>query len=870
MVLSWIQKLNEAYESVIHTAAVKDEIKIIPAGFTQKEIKYHVILDDEGEFVSAGELPKKTIYMIPTTPQAESRTGENGPPFPLFDQLKYLVPGDNGSARYHKFLEQLSAWADTPDAPPCLRTVRDYLEKGTLLHDLEEAKLKVNYSKAEGKQDGKGADAKAFVCFSVYSDDDCGDDLWERQDVIESWSRYAAASAEGERKLCYVTGAVLPAMESHPKVQGNAKLISAKDAAYPMQYKGRFVDDRSAASVSYAASVRAHNMLDYLSACQGFRKYGITFVAWNTNGCPVAFPASDTDSLFDTEELPEPDTFAAYSRSLRDMAAGYQRTLEQYNPERSNQIVILGMEAATKGRMSVTYYQELAGNEYVRRLENWYATCCWEQVFFRDSKMVKRVHTPTPKQITEAVVGVNDVRTAEADSKCEKSVTKLVRQMRLRLLRCIVDGAPIPKDLVSGAFHRAVSPLSFTNRRDNTWSYFDWMNCLRTTCAMIYKLQNESRPASGYEIKLNAASRERSYLYGRLLAVADELECRAMAQPQRQTNAVRLMQRFAQNPADTWAQLHTRLIPYLNRMRSAGRNGRWTADNYQNELGRIEAMFQPEDRLSTQPLSYSFLQGFDSQRFRRGTYETEITWELPAARDELFGCLLAVADVAEIQAAGGTDESHAGRTNALQLLAAFAARPCTTWARIHDKLLPYLEKMGEKGEFYQDLIADIESAFSEKDRGADEPLQPVYVHSYYRMRLAMRAGKAKPAERTEVIPAADSREAVYGQLLGLENRLERWAMADQPQEEYRCSNAIRYMTRMMQNPEETWRYLKNKKLEAYRKKKRYQNHKLYDRIAGLEHILEENHWNTNAPLSPVYLHFYYCTQWKPHRRKEGL
>ena len=67
-------------------------------------------------------------------------------------------------------------------------------------------------------------------------------------------------------------------MENHPKLQGNAKLISAKDNEFPFQYKGRFAEDRSAAVVSYEASVRAHNALIWLIARQGMQKYGMTWV----------------------------------------------------------------------------------------------------------------------------------------------------------------------------------------------------------------------------------------------------------------------------------------------------------------------------------------------------------------------------------------------------------------------------------------------------------------------------------------------------------------------------------------------------------------------------------------------------------------
>ena len=66
--------------------------------------------------------------------------------------------------------------------------------------------------------------------------------------------------------------------------------------------------------------------------------------------------------------------------------------------------VILGMEAATDGRMSINYYQEMEGNTYARNLENWYKICCWEY-FHKDGS--QGIDTPTPLTIARAVMGAD-------------------------------------------------------------------------------------------------------------------------------------------------------------------------------------------------------------------------------------------------------------------------------------------------------------------------------------------------------------------------------------------------------------------------------------------------------------------------------
>lgn len=108
---------------------------------------------------------------------------------------------------------------------------------------------------------------------------------------------------------------------------------------------------------------------------------------------------------------------------------------------------------------------------------------------------------------------------------------------------------------------------------------------------------------------LDLARTTRDYLYGRLLALADSLEEWALseANEQRQTNAARLMQRFAEHPYSTWRTIELALTPYKARL------GRKAWKRLQM-IDEVVAAFAPDAFTSDKPLSGEFLLGYHSQR----------------------------------------------------------------------------------------------------------------------------------------------------------------------------------------------------------------------------------------------------------------
>jgi CRISPR-associated protein Csd1 len=109
---------------------------------------------------------------------------------------------------------------------------------------------------------------------------------------------------------------------------------------------------------------------------------------------------------------------------------------------------------------------------------------------------------------------------------------------------------------------------------------------------------------------LDENRKTRDYLYGRLLALADSLEQWALnvAGEKRQTNAARLMQRFADHPYSTWRTIEISLAPYKARL-----GGK--ANKRQDLIDQVHSMFDPpEDFTSDRKLSGEFLLGYHCQR----------------------------------------------------------------------------------------------------------------------------------------------------------------------------------------------------------------------------------------------------------------
>ena len=169
----------------------------------------------------------------------------------------------------------------------------------------------------------------------------------------------------------------------------------------------------------------------------------------------------------------------------------------------------------------------------------------------------------------------------------------------------------MPRDLVDSCVRRAVNRLGFDRdirKKDES----QWRKCIGIACALyngFYKERN-------YQMTLEETRMTREYLYGRLLAIAEHIESRALylADEKRDTTAARLMQRFADRPYSTWRTIELALSPYKARLRTSRGPFLWEMESLLDSVVQSFSGQGAESFTNDRPLSGEFLLGYHCQR----------------------------------------------------------------------------------------------------------------------------------------------------------------------------------------------------------------------------------------------------------------
>ena len=591
--------------------------KLMPISHTPQQAHLEIAVDGLGNFKRA-QVISKVETVIPATEKSANRTmGEAA--HPLADKVQYVArdyPAFGGKKKsyFPGYLRQLEVWCDSPSTHPKARAVLEYVRKGTVVSDLVGQQLLVA---REGvlltNWDGVGPEPPIFKQLTAKKDGDekskdQGDalirwvvettpgepatDTWTDRSLHLAWEDFYA-SQQTQRGTCAVTGSLNSLVASqHPAKLRNAadkaKLLSSNDTS-GYTFRGRCHDADEALSVGFEVTQKAHNALRWLIPRQGYRHAEQVIVSWSVSGEEIPDPFMDSLTLMKVLSLPidkpPPDAAQAFALRLKRTLAGYGAKLDP-----GADIVVMGLDSTSgmQGRLAITYYRELKGSEFLERIEAWHTKVAWQQNFGKDSHFVG---APAPKDIVEAAFGrrVDD---------------RLIKATIERLLPCIVDGQAIPHDLVVATSRRASNRTGFKPKE--SWQ---WEKCLGIACALFKGYHSER----SYQMALEPDRTTRDYLYGRLLAIAEDIERHALfvAGEKRDTSAARLMQRFADRPFSTWRTLEVSLTPYKSRLR-AQRGG--LLFKREQLLDDTMAKFIADDYANDAPLTGEFLLGYHCQR----------------------------------------------------------------------------------------------------------------------------------------------------------------------------------------------------------------------------------------------------------------
>jgi CRISPR-associated protein Csd1 len=611
-----------------------------------------IVIDDQGKFRRAKILENKEEQktLIPCTEESGGRSGKKPKNHPLCDKLQYIA-GDfvnfggsvtSGFAKkpsepYENLLDALGKWKESEFNHPMVTAIYEYLKKGTAVADLVKAGILPTLSSGRAVADSFEGDKKsapsifrvlpqgqvpmdAFVRFRVEGDL-VETATWDSASLKESWISYYKSLRKTEG-FCTVTGEDKSKLaESHPaKLRHDAdkaKLISSNDST-GYTFRGKFMSAAQAAGVSFEVTQKAHSALQWLIRRQAFRSGDQVFVSWATTGKPIPDPCANSWDFLGDEFQANDSSTSQTGDVGQSFALRFNKKLTGYkaNITDTEDIVVMGLNSATPGRMAITFYRELTGSEFLSRVEKWHSDFAWFQNYgtHKDDKTKVILFEGAPSQ--------KDIAWCAYGSKVEgKYGLKLLNATVERLLPSIIDGRPVPRDLVEQCVRRASNRAGL-----EPWEF---EKCLGIACSVYTGFHNERR----YSMALEEERSSRDYLYGRLLAVADRIELKALqlAKENRGTTASRLMQRFSDRPFSTWRNIEGALKPYKDRIR-AKYSG--LLNGYEELLDVIHSKILTANYITDTRLTGEYLLGYHCQRqwFREHKREKG-QWVLKPADD---------------------------------------------------------------------------------------------------------------------------------------------------------------------------------------------------------------------------------------------
>lgn len=602
--MSWIKSLYDTYENNKSIIAKEENGSVLlPIFHITSKAHLTVSLNEQGEFLDAIPVEDDENIIIPCTEESSVRSGSKAASHVLNDKIQYLAKDyDKYGDKYHGYLEyldKLKSWHLHNPSNKKIKAVYQYVEKGTLIDDLIKASI------FEISEDGLvwGPQAKGkikkdprdfYIRWQVESRNALEEyRTWKDISLYDQWIEYYLSTCK-EEGFCYVLGKYAPLESKHPKsiynMCANAKIISSNDTS-DFTFRGRFTIAQEAYGLSYEVSQKAHNALKWLIAKQGYNRGKKTVICWVNSSMDLPDPLADNFGLdvFEEEQITAGATADDIAHKLKLELTGYRKKFEE-----ETLVHLMELESVTDGRLSITYYQEIRISDYISRLEKWYETSAWMQryrPYGNKEGPPEFIGVPSPYNIAQVAYGLN------------KSVDETLKQKTIsRLLTCIVEGTRIPQDLVELAFRKTVNRPAFEDK----WSF---EKSLSITCSLIKKYYYDYE-REVYTMALDRERNSRDYLYGRLLAVAQNIEQWALQKTgeERLTNADRLMARFSTHPFSTWQIIELSIKPYLSKIGGGGATSR------EKLLDEIMGLFEPEDFTAERPLTGEFLLGYHCQR----------------------------------------------------------------------------------------------------------------------------------------------------------------------------------------------------------------------------------------------------------------
>lgn len=580
-----------------------------------------VKLEQDGSLYKAEIMDAENQTIIfPVTSNSVARSGSNPAPHPLVDKFSYYVP-ELSQSQYDDFHKQLASWityCEEGEVKDFLMKIQQFILQTDFLSNIlyslygehyQREGLKITYSDSDGKN--KTVDLSAyFLEFSIVQFHGFKDESVTSYEALhQSFISFITANQDN-LGTCNISGRMEQITNKHRGLMGNAKIISVSNKGEA--YKGRFKEREDVFSVGYETSEKIHLMIKYLlenknsSTWLESSQYLINWFSddlANESQLDIVKPAFN-DLFEDDEDEKDSLVFIKPNEENKKIGSSFFKGRKLFGNDATYYVAILNK--TSNGRIALKYFRQVQVSQLLKNLETWQENYSWEA---KTKSGNYKLRTPTFNDIINVAYGVDRERYLELDNDSFKS------EQYQQLVTALIDGRTIPNTIVK--------KLEDNIKQRQKYSK-NWYQVQQVSLAILHKQYGRE-----FTPMLDHQETDRSYLFGRLLAIYELFEAQRYAldgsSQERITNAERYWNAYTGQPAKMMNHLENKIKPY-EQVLKLNRPGIW--HKLEKERKEIIQLLTPlyANKEFTQPLDYKFIFGYYAEKqfyYTKQTKENE-------------------------------------------------------------------------------------------------------------------------------------------------------------------------------------------------------------------------------------------------------
>lgn len=559
----------------------------------------------KADFMADGE-----SIIFPVTSDSVARSGKNPAPHPLVDKLTYYL-SEIDQGQYDTYHRQLNEWI-TQCQEQEVKTFLSYIQRFLSQDDFIEKIVQSLYGRVKSREGVKvtylnSDDSEKIVDLSTAFLEFKIDQFIGYQtvsvtnyvDLHKAYISYVESNQQADI-ICNISGKQEVLAAKHRGLIGNAKLISVSNNIET--YKGRFKEREDVFTVGNQTSEKIHLMAKFLLENEHTHAWlgsGQHLINWfsddltNETQLDITTPKVEDNGMFDFGETSSDDgPKFQVTEANKKISSAYIHGKKEFGDGATYYVAIVNK--TNDGRVALKYFRQLAASQLLDNLNKWQDKYSWQ---FKKKNEEYAECPPSYIDIILVAYGVDRGRFLELDNDKFKS------DQFQKLATAMIDGKDVPETILG----KLRDNIKQRQRYGNTWN-----KVLFVSLALLHKNNKEE-----FTPMLDHENKNRSYLFGRLLAIFELLELQRYqldgSKNNRITNAERYWSAYTSQPAKLMMNLTNKIRPYEEAVKL---NSPGIFKKLDKERVEIMDSLSPlmQDRGINDPLDYRFIFGYYAEK----------------------------------------------------------------------------------------------------------------------------------------------------------------------------------------------------------------------------------------------------------------